>query len=350
MSPIRLQRSDEGAEDVDALVAGLGRRVGVAGVLEDLNRRARPARPPGRAVEGGFTWDAADAASPTWFPQGITTSADAGERAGLGGRRVLLVSWYSKRTPEQGGPDQGSRVTVVDLDTLTYRHVLLVVPRRRAGRVEAVPLRAHAGGLVWYADHLHVAGTKRGLYTCRLEDLLRVDDTSAVLGHRYVLPVRHRYLASSDPGTEDMRYSFLSLDRDSDPPQLLAGEYAVGKQTRRLVRFPLDPITGHLVAAADVTAEPVWIHDGGAGHMQGAAVARGRFYVTTSRGARHRGRLHVGTPGALRPRRRTLPPGPEDITYWPETDRLWSLTEHPGSRWVFSMPRSWFDRRWHRPW
>lgn len=354
-SPIRLQRSDAGARDVDTLVAGLGQRVRVTDVLDDLNRRGRPARPPGRAVTDGFAWDAADGASPTWWPQGITTSADAGPAASLGERRVLVVSWYAKATPGRaGGSDAvqpGSRITLVDLDTLAYRHVLLVVPHRTPRGVEPRPLRAHAGGLVWIAGHLHVAGTKRGLFTCRLEDLVRVDDTSKVLGHRYVLPVRHRYVAATEPGAEDMRYSFLSLDRDADPPQLLAGEYAAGRsQTRRLVRFPLDPATGHLAGAADETVEPVWLDEGGAGHMQGAAVARGRFYVTTSRGSRRRGRMHVGEPGALRPRRRSLPPGPEDVTYWPETDRLWSLTEHPGKRWVFSVPRSWFDRRFHRPW
>ena len=33
-------------------------------------------------------------------------------------------------------------------------------------------------------------------------------------------------------------------------------------------------------------------------------------------------------------------PGPEDIVYWPETDLLWSVSEHPGRRWVFAMNRS----------
>jgi hypothetical protein len=38
-----------------------------------------------------------------------------------------------------------------------------------------------------------------------------------------------------------------------------------------------------------------------------------------------------------------VPIGPEDISYWPSTDLLWSLTEHPGRRWFFSMRRGWFD-------
>ena len=38
-----------------------------------------------------------------------------------------------------------------------------------------------------------------------------------------------------------------------------------------------------------------------------------------------------------------LPPGPEDIAYWPDTDRLWSQSEHPGARWVFAVDRSRLD-------
>ena len=37
------------------------------------------------------------------------------------------------------------------------------------------------------------------------------------------------------------------------------------------------------------------------------------------------------------------PMGPEDLSYWPSTDRFWSVSEHPHRRWVFSMKRSFFD-------
>jgi hypothetical protein len=32
--------------------------------------------------------------------------------------------------------------------------------------------------------------------------------------------------------------------------------------------------------------------------------------------------------------------GPEDLSYWPSRDELWSLSEHPHRRWVFAMPVS----------
>jgi hypothetical protein len=67
--------------------------------------------------------------------------------------------------------------------------------------------------------------------------------------------------------------------------------------------------------------------------------------VTSSRGRYRLGMMYVGEPGAFRSFPRTLPVGPEDISYWPSTDLLWSLTEYPGHRFVFAMRRAQFDRR-----
>jgi hypothetical protein len=77
--------------------------------------------------------------------------------------------------------------------------------------------------------------------------------------------------------------------------------------------------------------------------MQGAVVVDERYYVTVSRGRARRGHLYAGAPGRLQPHRWALPPGAEDITYWPSTDQLWSLSEYPGRRFVFAMDRSRFD-------
>ena len=37
-----------------------------------------------------------------------------------------------------------------------------------------MPLRIHAGGIVWHGPYLHVAATTKGFFTCRLDDLFRV--------------------------------------------------------------------------------------------------------------------------------------------------------------------------------
>jgi hypothetical protein len=340
---IHLRRTDENAADIDAAVERFGRRVGIAGVLAHLNRQATKARVPGTAVDHGFRWNPDDQATERWWPQGITTSADADDAEDIDGRRLLVTSWYSKTLHDT---NLGSRITVVDIDTLEYRHVLLVLPERSAdGSVTLKPLLAHAGGLVWCGPYLHVAGTRRGLFSCRVDDLIRVSSTDETFGYRFVLPVRFAYDAAASEGVEQMRYSFLSLDRGTHPPELVAGEYGVAEMTRRLVRYPLDPETLHLAAHEDGTSRPVALDERGLGHMQGAAVVGGTYYVTSSRGRYRLGHLHVGEPGRFRTFPRALPVGPEDISYWPSTDLLWSLSEYPRRRYVFAMRRDQFDAR-----
>ncbi len=334
---IRLRRTDENVADIDAAAQQLGRRVGLSGLLHHLNRQAERARVPGLAVEWGFRWNDADFRTRRWWPQGITTSADASDTEDFEGRRLLLTTWYAQ---EVDGQNRGSRITLVDVDTLEYRHVLLVVPERDAdGNVELRPLVVHAGGAVWCGPYVHIAGTRRGLFSCLLDDLIRVDSTEATFGYRYVLPVRFAYQAAASEGVQRMRYSFLSLDRTCSPPHLVAGEYGVGEMTRRLLRYPLDPTTFHLTTHEDGSARPVDLDEGGVAHMQGAVVVRRTYYVTSSRGRYRLGKLHVGRPGAFRTISRALPVGPEDITYWPSSDLLWSLSEYPGHRYVFAIAR-----------
>ena len=69
--------------------------------------------------------------------------------------------------------------------------------------------------------------------------------------------------------------------------------------------------------------------------------------MTVSHGPWKPGSVYVGTPGdpghPWVEHRLATPMGPEDIAYWPSTDRFWSVSEHPHRRWVFSMKRSFFD-------
>ena len=74
---MHLQRGADRADEVDALAERRGGRVGLAGVLGDLDRRARVVRVPAPAAVWGFRWDREDMRSARWWPQGITTSADS---------------------------------------------------------------------------------------------------------------------------------------------------------------------------------------------------------------------------------------------------------------------------------
>lgn len=353
---IHLTRTDENVDEIETLARLAGGRAGLTGVLADLNRRGRRSllgRVLGRAVHRAWTWDAADRRDPHWWPQGISTSADASDSEDVEGRRVLAVSWYAKH-------DQGVRVSFVDLATRHYRHVLLVVPVLTEAGLQLQPLKVHAGGIVWCGPYLHVAATARGVVTCRLDDILRLPDVGsaqdrlrdrlavedggvAAYGYRYVLPVRFAYRAVTAEGVERLRYSFLSLDRRSDPPALVAGEYGGSAQTRRLARFPLDPETLFLAAGEDGITRPLVLDDEGAVRTQGAAVVGDTWYLTASTGPRVPGSVYVGRPGGWRRHRWATPMGPEDVTWWPSTDLLWSVSEHPRRRWVFAMRRSWFS-------
>ena len=216
----------------------------------------------------------------------------------------------------------------------------------------------HAGGIVWSGPYLHVAATARGLMTCRVDDILRVPDVRgsrawdrlgldgdevASYGYRYVLPVRFSYRAHADEGTERLRYSFLSLDRSADPPVLVAGEYGRSGQTTRLARFDLDPDTLLLATGDDGYSRPIGIDEGGV--VADAGRRRSSRAATTSPCRTARGSPARCTPArpATSPAPWAMPMGPEDIAYWPSTDRFWSVSEHPRRRWVFSMKRSRFD-------
>ena len=355
---VHLQRTDENVREIAALAELLGEPAGLGGLLGDLKYRVRRARVPrllGRAVREAWRWDDYDDRDEQWYPQGISTSADASDTEDVDGRRVLVTTWYSTG---RDGTKRGSRVTFVDLDSGTYRHVLLVSPvLDEDGRLVLRPMNIHAGGIVWAGPYLHVAATSRGFVTARVDDIMRVPgdddhpdrlgvDGTAVhsFGHRYVLPVRFTHQAFTDEGHEKLRYSFMSLDRSSDPPALVAGEYALRTgATTRLARYPLDPTTWELSTGDDGFSRPLALDEGGVRQMQGAVIAAGRFHVTVSHGPWMPGSVYAGRPGAMRQRRWALPMGPEDLSYWPSTDRIWSLTEHPRRRWIVAMDRAWFD-------
>ena len=268
----------------------------------------------------------------------------------------MVVSWYAKEVA--GVAHHGSRMTVVDLDSRRYRHVLLVVPVRGAdGALTLEPLRVHAGGIVWCGPWLHVAATARGFMTCRVDDLLRVPDEragdDAAARHRREqgvdvrlplraarpvhLPRRRR------PGPERLRYSFMSLDRGRHAAGPGRGRVRRRQADPAARRFALDPESLLLVDGEDGRSRPLALDDGGVGHSQGATAARGDYYLTVSRGPTMPGSVCVGRPGRFRRHRWAAPMGPEDIAYWPSTDTLWSVTEHPRRRWVYAMKRSWFD-------
>lgn len=348
---IHLSRKQAPADALDALAAATAGRVGLPGVLASLSRRARPVRFPrllGRAVRRAFTWDAADRRDPRWWPQGITGTGDAGAPELAAGRDLLVTSSYSKTID---GATHGSRLTVVDLATLRYEHVLLVEAQLVEGRLELKPLRVHAGGIVWHGPWVHVAATGRGFVSCHWDDVVELTpDTDmtmgttalAGLGFRHLLPVRVHHRGEAAEGVTRLRYSFMSLARTPQGEELVIGEYGRGQQTRRVARIPLDEQTGLPAYDEQGRSRPLEPEHGGVARLQGAVVVDGRWYATASVGPVFPGSMYVGRPGALRARHLATPIGPEDLTHDPGSDLLWTVTEHPRRRWVCAMPRGWF--------
>jgi len=291
-------------------------------VLDDLDRQAGQTAVPGaRAV--GFAWDRADGSTRTWWPQGLTTSADAAAAPGsdLGGRRVLLCGWYAKR---RGGGHAATRVSVVDVTDLQaprYAHVQLL----DAG---LEPVRVHAGGLAWCGDLLLVADTRRGI---RVFDLCTVF-RSADGGFR--LSQCGSWTPDQAQPTPPLRWSFLSVDRTAPGElSLVAGEYNRYGSGARLARWALDPDT-----CLPRTTAPDEVIRTDITSMQGVVRVDGTYVVSASHGRIRRGHLWTGRPGGQWVKHAgALPVGPEDLAYDPETQRLWTLTEHPGQRYVLSL-------------
>ncbi len=300
----------------DPVVAMEGQeRVGLRGLRTRRGRRARWAALAGAAVSGGrgIRWPRAEQRDRGWWPQGIDVQSG-----------LAVVSWHHL----VDGADSDVRVSFVELTDARPRfwHVRLV--ERVEGELR--PIAIHAGGLAWAGDRLYVADTFGGVRHFDTRDILSVQRRgrlARMLGlHDHVLPQSGGFAAQPVEGQRALRYSFLSLERDEPgsehaQPRFVAGEYRNGTDDARLVR---------------VGAGVSEVHEG-LSRMQGVCRADGTWYVTTSNGRRRNGDLWVGQPGALVRRAGVLPPGPEDLAHEPGARRLWSVSEHPGARWIFAI-------------
>jgi hypothetical protein len=295
-----------------------------------------------------YCFNKADTRTSTWVPQGVTSVSDAtaGERW-AGGVRPILVSWHN------GGR---VRLTFVDPDRRTYRHVLLVAPVTRDGHADYTDVGVHAGGIAWYGDRLYVADTRHGV---RVFDLRKIYDLSRgagstghagwvglhggkYYGHgfRYVLAqssgweFAHGRVGGKCRGTGPLRMSWIAVDRTTSPHVLIAGEYCRPNWPQgRVVTWPLAELSGGGTARADGGARLP------ADRLQGGVRTHGRWWFTQSLGHK-RGRLfathHTGR-GWASVKRRTISYGPEDLSCYRGRHRVFTLAEHPGQRalWAF---------------
>ncbi|MDP9416830.1 MAG: hypothetical protein M3P48_03140 [Actinomycetota bacterium] len=328
-------------------LSGRLRKVGLDGVLDDLDRTAEPGEVPGEAAGEGFTWDEFDRDDASWWPQGVA-SARSGQ--------ILLVSWYAKR--RWLVHTQGSRISVIDRTQPArprYRHVLLVAPRRPLGLLTTGTVPVHAGGIAVFGDLLYVADTLFGMRVFRLGDLMRVPERPrgagtarfGAHGYEYVLPQLVSFRVPLRSGVSRLRYSFLSVGQVKGEPYLVVGEYRRKGKAPRLARYPIDPRTGLPALDEHGRCAPIELHECQPSRMQGAALHESTWYVSASAGEGVPGDLYVGAPGNWQRHRKVLPPGPEDLAWSDPGKELWSVSEWPGCRWVFPLDVSRWQRAGH---
>lgn len=249
-------------------------------------------------------WDAGDADTEEWIPQGLTGVSDAQADELWGSRKPLVAAWYDKASADlcsaDAGtcPDKGVRLSFLDPQTPVtgdpdgrrYRHVLLVEPYYNSyGNASYKAINVHAGGVAWYKYYLYVADTMNGLRVFDMRSILdlnpdqnaSVDDTTldglksnvrdeTKIGrqsnvyyshtYRYVMPqvASYKFVAAqgnSSAGTcvatGAPKASYISVDRsDTAAPALIMGEYCNSDDTHpekgRVGALPVDDSTGLL--------------------------------------------------------------------------------------------------------
>ncbi|WP_189061681.1 hypothetical protein [Longimycelium tulufanense] len=368
-------------------------KLGVQNILEDANRIATESASSDTCNHGAtnslkhhgisYCFDDADDGwqypeKVEWYPQGVTTVADAQADQLWGSKRAILITWYNKDVEQV----KGVRVTFLDPDSLRYRHVLLAYPfTNDSGNATYMSLRTtqtaagtslHAGGIAWYGRYLYVADTAKGI---RVFDTRYIFDLAAAEngdtkdktqigrqqgtfyghGYRFVMPQVYNWVNTNTrqkcTGEGGSSFSFVGLDR-SGIDHLTTGEYCnrgdVGDDPvrwGRVARWPLDGSSGR-----PKLTDGLWKADAAyrlpVPNVQGALSYNDKWYISRSRGDRENGLLYVtkkitSTTGTLEiesAHRADI--GVEDLSHWPKSDgrpgRIWTVTEHPGKRMIYA--------------
>jgi hypothetical protein len=152
-------------------------------------------------------------------------------------------------------------------------------------------------------------------------------------------------------GTGAPKFSYISLDRNEAPDRLITGEYcSKSGDAGRVARWPLDGSDGSLLAdPGDGRVHASEAYRLAANQIQGAISYGGQWYLSRSMGKRkngewRNGRLITAQPdggpvGSLQatgqPRKAGV--GPEDLSFWPARNELWTVTEHATQRMLYGV-------------
>lgn len=161
------------------------KRVNVSDVFDDGNHLMS-----GSATKLAWekTKDFNDVDTKKWYPQGISSTADAAEVGTYDGKDGWVVSWYSDESHQV-------RISFVNKATKKYRHALLVYP---SANDNFTGVGIHAGGIMWYGDTLWVVDTSNGIRVFDMSNIWEVGSGDKVgkvsagkysaAGYKYVIP------------------------------------------------------------------------------------------------------------------------------------------------------------------
>ncbi|KAL4874877.1 hypothetical protein BJY04DRAFT_173018 [Aspergillus karnatakaensis] len=314
-----------------------GKNVSVSDVLDSSNRAMISKKP---SIGNGnpiisLSFNAGDASTTKWIPQGITSSADASASGKWEERELWIVSWHQD-------DDSNVRVSFVDREANKYRHVYLVRPDGESfGSVDV-----HAGGIVWFGGLLYVVDTSVGIRVFDMGKIWEVDVKEGLggdpeggysaEGYRFVLPQIHYYRFSSTDGSK-FRHSWISLDRTDSPPTLMVGEYQTDDSDAdiRFVKYPLNTSSGRLDVNGDGVVTATEAYCSNFLRAQGGFSRNGKIVVSRSNGASKGGDMFSWTPGsAAKSSAGWFPPGNEDLSYNEVRKEWYTVTEHSGTRFI----------------
>ncbi|MBK1788355.1 hypothetical protein [Prauserella cavernicola] len=324
----------------------------VPAVLDSANRAATTSGcdPAATGQLAAFCWQSGDNSTPDWYPQGISTTADAYDSGTYEGRTAVFVSWYYNGS----GTDKGARISFVDYENPSapeYRHVLLVEPyTNSAGQPDFRPVTIHAGGIFTYGHYLYSADTWGGFRAFDLRHLWKVstgdeakigrqsDGSYHAFNYAYALPQAQKFTASTTNDVARLRYSAASLDRTTSPDSVVVPEYNADGTGSRVVRFPIDDTDRKFAESDDGYTHATEAYRTDIPSMQGATAIDGEFLVSASAGSGSRGSVHTFTADSGPTKHSSAQPiGPEDLSYRGPDQQLWGLTEYPGTRFVYAM-------------
>lgn len=299
----------------------------------DLNRTAtsltEPQLSPLFPAHKGFLWNIGDNETLKFRPQGITDVF-------LDCKRYIAVTWYGRA--DQDYENRGARVSFVNItnmDSIEYRHVLLV--DEEYNTLEGI----HAGGLHYLNGHLFVPDTRstsnKRIYAFDLADIKRVpdEDLEIFYNYRYILKITETIHLPIQP-------SCVSYDWDSEEFMIatfynLCDVGCVFNAATTFSWFEKDSVTSsspyHInffdrtqgIASIDDFTEPTQ-------KMIWTSQSYGKFnpsylYATTYVRDPNDMQGQLVDTDQLVYNSITLPPGLEDLHIQQSKDTLWTLTE-----------------------